>query len=296
MSKTEKKETKTIIPKNALENKCEIIGRFWTVETPLKPASKNLLLKLLPYYTDLMMEHLIVHRGLKTLEISKNYVLNNLLTMGINGISLRCLEWLVTNYSKKHQIVLYNEEKKRRVHIHTEYMDQLDHYKRILFDPFCRKERIYFTWPLVNKDTQQNEDVLLVTTVGQLNFMQWAYITGVLDYAQAHEEAIQKDMEQTLAVVNKEKKACKKNGLKRKRKELSQAPGVNCTIYSVDTVLLFNQQLEEEEDAACYTAPSNAKQIELKMYNDVVFKKKKKRMGRTPKKNKEESASDVKLI
>ena len=269
----------------ALENKCEVIGRFWTVEMPLRAAaSKHLLKKLCSFYNETMMEHLIVHRALKTLEIFKNYELSTLLQAGINGISLRCLEWLVTNYAKKHQIVLYNSEKKRRVHIYSEYMDQLDNFKRVRFDPFCRSQRIYFVWPLKNKETSQVEQVVLETTVGQMNFMQWAFNTGVLEYAQAHEEAIQNDMETTLAVVNKEKKLAKKIGVKRKRKELSKAPGVECTIYSVDTVMFF-QQMQEDDDE-CYKAPSNAQLIELKAFNDSYGKKKRKKMGRTPKKDK----------
>ena len=55
-------------------------------------------------------------------------------------ISLRILDWLVTNYSKKFNCgyVLNGDN----FNIHKSYKNQLKSYSKKLFDPFCRRERI----------------------------------------------------------------------------------------------------------------------------------------------------------
>jgi hypothetical protein len=161
----------------------------------------------------------------------------------INGISLRAIDWLVTNYSKGTPISIYNEEQKKRVDIHHSYEIQSNYYGRDLFDPFCRHERIYFKWRLQRaKNRQEEEDVTLVTTVGQLNFMKWANEYGVLVYAQNHREQIQTNMDAKLIEVNEEKKHYRILGKRRKRKELTKAPKIYCNVYSVNTVLHFDHE------------------------------------------------------
>ena len=67
----------------------------------------------------------------------------------INGkspISLRILDWFVTNYAKKNNIA-YNIETDgivRKFIVHSNYKSQLKAYSKKLFDPFCRRERISF--------------------------------------------------------------------------------------------------------------------------------------------------------
>jgi hypothetical protein len=187
---------------------------------------------------------LVVPRAIKTLQIAKDYVLPDHVSEEVNGISLRCLEWLVTNYSKKYKIVLYDNESKKRIDIYDEYSEQLDHHRRRRFDPFCRYQRIYFSWNLTKRTTKTKEEVVLLTTVDQMNIMRWADRKGILKYARNHQDKIQRDMEITLAEVNKEKKRFKKLGKKRKRKELSHAPQTYCTVYPVDTVLYFDHQFD----------------------------------------------------
>ena len=238
------KQTKPMIPPDALENKCSEVGGFWTVDKPLKEKSRKLLESLVRKYDDALLERLVVPRAIKTLQIAKDYVLPDYVTDEVNGISLRCLEWLVTNYSKKYKIVLYDNESKKRIDIYDEYSEQLDHHRRRRFDPFCRYQRIYFSWNLTNRTTKTKEEVVLLTTVGQMNFMRWADRKGILKYARNHQDKIQRDMEITLAEVNKEKKRFKKLGKKRKRKELSHAPQTYCTVYPVDTVLYFDHQFD----------------------------------------------------
>jgi len=83
------------------------------------------------------------------------------------GISLRNLEWFVTNYSKNEQVT-YMTPAGRQFTVHVAYKSSLDGYSKKLFDPFCRTERIQFQG--------------LTTTVGQLNFIRWCITNGIIEY------------------------------------------------------------------------------------------------------------------
>jgi len=90
----------------------------------------------------------------------------------INGISLRTIEWFVTNYAKKNN-VSYNKEISGRVFtVHIEYKSTLEGYSKKLFDPFCRTERIDFT---VNGE-------VIKTTIGQLNFVRWCIQNNIIEH------------------------------------------------------------------------------------------------------------------
>lgn len=84
-----------------------------------------------------------------------------------NGISLRKLEWFVTNYAKNKQIT-YTAPNGKMFTVHVAYKSSLDGYSKKLFDPFCRTARIEFQG--------------LTTTVAQLNFIKWCIMNGVIDY------------------------------------------------------------------------------------------------------------------
>ena len=61
-------------------------------------------------------------------------------------ISLRLLDWLVTNYAKKFNVSynLSNNSLGIPIRLHESYKVQLKRYGKKLFDPFRRKSRIYF--------------------------------------------------------------------------------------------------------------------------------------------------------
>jgi hypothetical protein len=235
-----KATNETVIPKDALENKATEIGRFWSVDKPLTHDAIELLKKLIPFFNYATLENLIVPRSIKSLGLAKQYHMPDHMKADINGISLRAIEWLVTYYSKGTKIVLFHEELKRRVDIHRAYENHSSYFKRNLFDPFCRHDKIYFLWRLRCVKTNELKNVILLTTVGQLNFMKWAHEHGVLAYAKAHQTEIQNDMERTLSVVNKEKKQYKAAGKRRKRKELTKSPNICCTVYGLQTTLHFD--------------------------------------------------------
>jgi hypothetical protein len=97
------------------------------------------------------------------------------------GISLRNLEWFVTNYSKNEQVT-YMTPAGRQFTVHVAYKSSLDGYSKKLFDPFCRTERIQFQG--------------LTTTVGQLNFIRWCITNGIIEYMKSNgvaKKAIKQD-------------------------------------------------------------------------------------------------------
>ena len=90
----------------------------------------------------------------------------------INGespISLRLIDWFVTNYSKKHYVI-YNVKKIKqggevRFKVYVDYKLKLKAYSKKRFDPFCRWDRITIPY---------KDETFIQTTLGQLNFFRWA--------------------------------------------------------------------------------------------------------------------------
>jgi len=100
-------------------------------------------------------------------------------------ISLRIVDWFVTNYSRFNND---NLDSTQNIHkFYSGYKSQLKQYNKRLFDPFSRiahKNNIH------RFDIQYNNTCTINTTVGQLNFFKWAYESNVLDYIQNNLEII----------------------------------------------------------------------------------------------------------
>ena len=106
------------------------------------------------------------------------------IVQGISKISLRVLDWFVTNYCKKYNIILINQNNSNII-VHIDYKNQLKAYAKIYFDPFCRRDRINFIYGKGNE---------LLTTVGQLNFFRWAIENNIIEYTLNNLDIIEKDM------------------------------------------------------------------------------------------------------
>ena len=143
-------------------------------------------------------------------EINMNNLLNIL--ENNNKVSLRIIDWFVTNYSKKHGVfyIIYtdnnnnrtfNEIKdpntKKQFNTYNSYKAQLKSYSKKKFDPFCRRDRINFEY---------SKNKFIETTVGQLNFFKWALENLIIDYIQNHYEDIDNDMNQSYNLIKKERK------------------------------------------------------------------------------------------
>jgi len=99
-------------------------------------------------------------------------------------ISLRLIDWFVTNYCKKHKIVLSND-KNKFFNIYSNYRSQLKAFKKTQFDPFRRRDRIDFYY---------EKDVFIETTIGQLNFFRWFIENSILTYIHDNYKDIESDM------------------------------------------------------------------------------------------------------
>lgn len=84
-----------------------------------------------------------------------------------NGISLRNIEWFVTNYAKEKR-TRFKTPSGNDLDVHIAYKSSLGGYSKKYFDPFCRTERIQFKG--------------ITTTVAQLNFIRWCIRNGILEY------------------------------------------------------------------------------------------------------------------
>lgn len=114
------------------------------------------------------------------------------LLQGTSPISLRLVDWFVTNYSKTHSTsyILNGSE----FVVYLNYKSQLKAYSKKLFDPFCRRERIMFQIP---------DHDPFITTVGKLNFFRWAIEKKILEYIASHQADIEKEMNAAMREQNK---------------------------------------------------------------------------------------------
>ncbi len=127
----------------------------------------------------------------------------------INGeskISLRIIDWFVTNYAKQNYTVyelnvIKNDENTHtqyiltqpqndlantiRFKVYNDYKLRLKAYSKERFDPFCRWERISIPY--------DNENYM-ETTIGQLNFFKWAIENRVIEFIEIHFAEIEADM------------------------------------------------------------------------------------------------------
>ena len=124
------------------------------------------------------------------------------LLKGTSDMSLRLIDWFVTNYSKKYNVTYVTKSQKHMI-VYLSYKSHLKAYSKKMFDPFCRWKRIKF-----------HE---METTVGQLNFFEWAITDDVLKYLEDHQEEVHKDME------NRLQDSKKKDEQPKKRHELSNS-------------------------------------------------------------------------
>ena len=106
--------------------------------------------------------------------------LRDILKGRVRGVSLRAIDYLVTNYSKA-----LNVRIGEMFSIHGEYKAQLRGYGKRLFDPFARRARIAMPFP---------DGTTVESTVAQLSFFRWAIANGVVLYAQEHADAIDRHM------------------------------------------------------------------------------------------------------
>lgn len=98
------------------------------------------------------------------------------------GVSLRNIEWFITNYAKSNQ-TRYKTKEGKDFPVHIQYKASLDGYSKRAFDPFCRTERIDFQLP-------GNETIS--TTISQLNFLRWCIVNDIITYIENNKHILKK--------------------------------------------------------------------------------------------------------
>jgi hypothetical protein len=137
---------------------------------------------------------LLLHKVLRFYHENDGENMDKMLTVinGTTNISLRIMDWFVTNYSKKHYTVydLVGEgtaaTRPKRFKVYVDYKLKLRAYSKKRFDPFCRWDRINVP--------HKNGTTYIQTTLGQLNFFKWAIENEVLRYIHDNYTAIETDM------------------------------------------------------------------------------------------------------
>nr|WRJ69773.1 hypothetical protein TetV2_00324 [Oceanusvirus sp.] len=102
---------------------------------------------------------------------------------GTEDLSLRLIDWFVTNYAKRNNSIAVVDD--TQFSIYHSYRTQLETYSKHQFDPFRRHQRIRYVYDGENS---------IETTVGQLNFFRWAVENGILEHIRRNKAAIEKDM------------------------------------------------------------------------------------------------------
>ena len=158
-------------------------------------------------------------------------------------ISLRSIDWFITNYSKKNNTyyIVYEDENKEptfdeknnsyknNLNVFHSYKSQLKAYSKKRFDPFCRRDRLLFVI---------DDEVSVETTIGQLNFFKWAISNLILDYIEQNKQIIESDMNSCLKIMKINHN--KKDGLRKKRQELSLSATRGLKMNHVPIELEFN--------------------------------------------------------
>ena len=167
-----------------------------------------------------------------------------------DSISLRSIDWFITNYSKKNNsyYIVYedkdgnpsfDEKNKYRnnMNVFHSYKSQLKAYSKKKFDPFCRRDRILF---------EIDDEYSVETTLGQLNFFKWAWENGVVDYIDNNYTAIEKDMNSRNSTSRKNDSNMKEiisnnntNKTRKKREELSISAAKSIKKEFVEIVVDF---------------------------------------------------------
>ncbi len=106
------------------------------------------------------------------------------------GVSLRLIDWFVTSYCKRNDVVVKGTDN-ALVNVHLSYRQQLKSYSKQLFDPFRRRDRIIYH---IGSASGGGGELALETTVGQLNFFRWLLTNNILQYIEAHAAALNREM------------------------------------------------------------------------------------------------------
>ena len=115
-------------------------------------------------------------------------------------LSLRVIDWFVTNYSRNTPIMLERDGLPRD--LYKDYHTNLSCYKKKYMDPFARRKRI--TIEIFGK-TQRT------STIGQLNFFRWFLGSNIRQLLDERKHAVENEMKHNIfnkIKIKKKNRAC----------------------------------------------------------------------------------------
>ena len=183
---------------------------------------------------DLLLNSLIeFYKDEKNVETIMNII------NGESKISLRIVDWFVTNYAKKFYTIYdihidkANKTITIRFKVFNDYKLKLKAYSKKRFDPFCRWERTNIPY---------KNNTFIQTTIGQLNFFKWALENEVITYIEKNYENIENDMNKRNSSSRKKTNLnlTKNNNTRKKREELSISAAKTIKKENVEIVVKFN--------------------------------------------------------
>jgi hypothetical protein len=166
---------------------------------------------------------------------NENYLSRMLkIITGEDNISLRIVDWFVTNYAKKNY-TLYQMTNQHgeiiRFKVYFDYKLKLKAYSKKRFDPFCRWERISIPY---------KNGTFIETTIGQLNFFKWAIENKIIDYIEENYEIIEKDMNSRNSTSKRKETLTDNSKTRKKREELSISATKSIKKEEVEIVVKFH--------------------------------------------------------
>ena len=155
----------------------------------------------------------------------------------INGesrISLRIVDWFVTNYAKEFWTtydVPQADGTPRHFKVFKEYKQMLNSIQKCGLTLFCR-------W---NRELIPYGDCHIQTTIGQMNFFRWAIQHKIMDYIDEHFDEIRADMNtRNSTSKRKQQPSDPGNKTRKKRQELSICAQEHQTCENVKISVKFD--------------------------------------------------------
>ena len=216
---------------------------------------------------------------------------------GKSKLSLRLIDWFVTNYSKKFNVVYnknnYDSSKQKLKSedysfndffiVFNDYKSQLKEVSKKHFDPFCRRQRIHFYY---------TKEKFILTTVGQLNFFKWAIENNILKYIEENIKDIEYDMNSNTKINKKivNDNSCKDNNLNDKNLTKKKSDIIH-TCENKNSIKKNPKKNKLQKDSGKGSKESKNKDLKVDKSKKNIVINKKKNTQRKKRKELSESAS-----
>ncbi|CAM9138460.1 unnamed protein product, partial [Ectocarpus sp. 8 AP-2014] len=123
-----------------------------------------------------------------------------------NGLSLRIIDWLITNFTKSFSVAIESDGLPRN--LRRDYRKNLSAHNKKNFDPFARRRRIHIV--LLGKEKR-------VSTIGQLNFFRWFLSKNLVGFLLENKSVIEKHMKDS--DTNQDRAVKRKQAVSQLRRE-----------------------------------------------------------------------------